>query len=181
MDGLSYPRYSTAPFPSYRFVPGKSPHPTAHPDGHSYHAPGMAEAQVELPRPEDWAGSETYLEATDLYNHGYWWEAHETWEALWQLSDKGGVQGRFLQGLIQVAACHLKWHVGHLDGVHRLRKSSLEYLKGAANEVGEARYMGLRVVEFRDSVSQYYVDMGMMFPDGHQHKPDLYPYIQLSA
>ena len=30
------PRYTRRPFPAYRFVPGKAPHPTCDPDGHSY-------------------------------------------------------------------------------------------------------------------------------------------------
>ena len=35
----AWPRYSTRPFPSYRFVPGKSPHPRRDPHGHSYGQP----------------------------------------------------------------------------------------------------------------------------------------------
>ena len=32
-------RYTDRPFPSYRFVPGKAPHPTRHQNGHSYNKP----------------------------------------------------------------------------------------------------------------------------------------------
>ncbi len=180
MDGLSFPRYSTAPFPSYRFIPGKSPHPTAHPDGHSYRPAGTPEPHVDLPRPEDWAASDTYLLATDLYNHGYWWEAHETWEALWQVSDKGGVQGRFLQGLIQLAACHLKWHMGHLDGVARLRESSLKYLRAAQSDGSAGEYMGLEVTNLCTAVEIYYADQRQRYPIGGQHDPAAYPYLRLN-
>lgn len=179
MDGLAAARYTTSAFPSYRFVPGKSPHPTAHPDGHSYRPEGTPEPHVELPRPEDWAGSETYLRATDLYNHGYWWEAHETWEALWQISEKAGVQGRFLQGLIQLGACHLKWHVGHLDGVARLRESSLNYLLAAQHAGSSGSYMGLDVIDVCTAVGIYYADLMQRYPTGGHHDPLTYPYLAL--
>lgn len=181
MDGLSFPRYSPAPFPRYRFVPGQFPHPTAHPQGHSYRPPEAPDEGVELPKPEDWADCAVYLTATDLYNHGYWWEAHETWESLWQKSEKSGVQGRFLQGLIQVAACHLKWHVGHLDGVARLRLSSNAHLAVACTGDVGGGYMGVVVREFRERVSRYYGEISARFPGGGPHDPATYPYLVLRA
>ena len=33
---ITRPRYTNLPLPAYRFVPGKAPHPTRDPDGHSY-------------------------------------------------------------------------------------------------------------------------------------------------
>ncbi|MFB3116009.1 MAG: hypothetical protein ACE1ZH_00895 [Gammaproteobacteria bacterium] len=32
-------RYTDRTFPPYRFIPGKAPHPTRDPDGHSYNKP----------------------------------------------------------------------------------------------------------------------------------------------
>ncbi|MFQ5661093.1 MAG: hypothetical protein ACE5GZ_11755 [Gammaproteobacteria bacterium] len=39
MTEITRPRYTNRPFPSYRYVPGKAPHPTRDPDGHSYNKP----------------------------------------------------------------------------------------------------------------------------------------------
>jgi len=124
MDSLAAPRYCDKPFPPYRYVPGRFPHPTAHPDGHSYIAPGHPHPRAEFYPPDQWRQSEEYLYGADLYNHGYWWEAHESWEALWQVCDKRSPQGHFLQTLIQVSACHMKLHENKLEGVRALLASS---------------------------------------------------------
>lgn len=172
--GLRPPsRYTDRPFPPYRFIPGKYPHPTAHPQGHSYRAPGDPPHEVRLVAPENWADSENYLFACDLYNHGYWWEAHEEWEGLWQLSDKKGAQGHFLQGLIQVSACHLKFFVGHEDGVKRLLRTSREHLSSAQTQVDAKYFMGLDVSKFVAMVNSYYSSR-------LSHDFMNYPYIRLA-
>ena len=176
-DTLAAGRLSSQPFPHYRFVPGRHPHPTADPAGHSYHPPGESPPRVRWIAPEDWRRSPDYLYGCDLYNHGYWWEAHEAWEGLWQLCDKRAEQGYFLQGLIQVSACHLKRYVGQVDGVRRLFASSLGYFKRAGARAG-GTYIGLDVSAFMASVEQYYsgaVSEAAVAP----HDPARYPYVSL--
>ena len=71
-------------FPPYAYLPGKKPHPVRDPAGHSYHVepiPVAAEASLN---------SEAFLWGLDLFNHGYYWEAHEAWEGLWQGADRDG-------------------------------------------------------------------------------------------
>jgi Domain of unknown function (DUF309) len=61
--------------PPYAYLPGKKPHPVRDPTGHSYHVepiPVAAEASL---------GSDAFLWGLDLFNHGYYWEAHEAWES----------------------------------------------------------------------------------------------------
>ncbi|MEJ2760214.1 MAG: DUF309 domain-containing protein [Gammaproteobacteria bacterium] len=106
------PRYSRLAFPAYRFIPGRSPHPTRDPAGHSY---GKEAAALPAFDPEAWRDCEPYLHGVDLFNHGYWWEAHEAWEACWIAAGKTSPTGLFLQGLIQVAAACLKKHQGYDD------------------------------------------------------------------
>jgi hypothetical protein len=176
-EELSAKRYSRRSFPPYRFVPGRHPHPTANPAGHSYHSPGVPPPAVQWVPPMRWAESEDYLYGCDLYNHGYWWEAHEAWEGLWQLCDKQAAQGLYLQGLIQVSACHLKCFVGHADGVRRLLGSGVGYLRRVLAESPEERYMGLRLRDFVRAVEDYYGD-----PQGTlrmEHHAAAYPYIRL--
>src|SRR5271165_4357968 len=71
-------------FPPYAYLPGKKPHPVRDPTGHSYHVepiPVAAEASLD---------SDAFLWGLDLFNHGYYWEAHEAWEGLWQVADRDG-------------------------------------------------------------------------------------------
>ena len=67
------------PFPAYAYHPGRTPHPTRDPEGHSY---GMVHDVPQPPNPEDWRACGDYLYGVDLFNHGYYWEAHEAWEGL---------------------------------------------------------------------------------------------------
>ena len=134
-----WPRYAPErPLPAYRYVPGLHPHPVSDPKGHSFgHRP-----ELEMPpAPEDWATSPSYRYAVDLHNFGYWWEAHEGWEGLWQLLDKGGEQGQFLQGLIQTSAGLLKAHLGSREGTRILLGEALNRLRS----VPYPTYMGVEM------------------------------------
>jgi hypothetical protein len=102
---VQVPRYSTQPFPPYRFLPGVNPHPKENPQGHSY---GQPETTVTPLNPHNWSHNETYLYGIDLYNNFYWWESHEAWESLWKESDDP-ITRDFLQGLIKISAAFLKW------------------------------------------------------------------------
>lgn len=170
------PRLCSVAFPPYRFLPGRDPHPTANPAGHSFVPPGASEHAVEWRLAEEWVESVDYLLGCDLYNHAYWWEAHEAWEGLWHLPERGSLQYRFLQGLIQVSACHLKLRLGRADGVERLRASSSEYLRSVVDEVGESPYMGLRVGQFLRSVDAYYNVVFHPSSPTLAHDPALFPY-----
>ena len=59
--------------PPYAYLPGKNPHPVRDPTGHSYHVePIPVAAEVSL-------SSDAFLWGLELFNHGYYWEAHEAW------------------------------------------------------------------------------------------------------
>lgn len=103
-DSLSIPRYSDRPMPSYRHVPGETPHPTRDPDGHSF---GRELAPVSIDE-ASWANNDLYLYAIDLFNAGYYWECHEALEALWHGVGRQSAVGRCVQGVIQAAAALLK-------------------------------------------------------------------------
>ncbi len=178
---ISTPRYCQVPFPRYRFLPGHHPHPTADPDGHSYHAPGDSPAAVVYKPADQWRESVDYLYGCDLYNHGYWWEAHEAWEGLWHLIDKEDPQGQFLQGLIQVTACHLQLEQGHLRGVQRLRNSSAGYIDKALARIDTERFMGLALRSWIAEVREYYEVVMARAPSSPTHDDRRYPYILLQS
>ena len=138
------PRYSRGPLPAYRYVPGRSPHPRRHPHGHSY---GRPEPRSEAVEPDAWASSELYRVAVDLYNHGYWWECHEALEAIWHAAGRETEQGQFLQGLIQVAASHLKRFMGSKDAARALAERGLARLARTPSP-----YMGIDVRAFERAV-----------------------------
>lgn len=142
----AWPRYSVLPFPSYRFVPGKAPHPRRHPHGHSH---GQLEPKLEALQPDAWSESEAYRYGIDLYNFAYWWESHEIFEAFWHVAGPKTEQGQFFQCLIQLAAGNLKRWMGNENAAGNLFQSSLRRLSGLPDH-----YMGLAVADLRTQLQQ---------------------------
>ncbi len=131
------PRYCTRPFPAYRFLPGKNPHPRRDPRGHSY---GLPEPEPHTISAENWQDSESFLYGVDLFNYGYWWECHEAFEAFWRAVGPQTQQGRLFQGLIQVAAANLKRVLGNHEAAEKLAQRALQRLEGVPR-----LYMGIDV------------------------------------
>jgi hypothetical protein len=132
------------PFPAYAFLPGRDPHPTGDPRGHSFGERG--EAPVHLPA-ERWRENGDYLYGCDLYNHGYLWEAHEAWEGLWHRAREDRDQADLLQGLIQCAAACLKIPMEQPRGRARLAEAGTAKLERVARARG-GRLMGLDLIAF---------------------------------
>jgi hypothetical protein len=110
-------RYTDRPLPDYRHVPGRTPHPTRDPQGHSH---GRPPAPVPDLNATDWSRCDEYLYGLDLFNAGYWWECHEVLENLWHAAGIGTPAGHALQAVIQCAAAHLKRECGQPVGASRL-------------------------------------------------------------
>jgi hypothetical protein len=143
MDHPTPPRYAPArTFPPYAFLPGRDPHPTGDPRGHSYSAERAAPAAY-LPA-ERWRENEDYLFGCDLYNHGYLWEAHEAWEGLWHRARQDTDQAELLQGLIQCAAACLKIPMQQPGGRARLAEAGTARLERVARARG-GHHMGLEL------------------------------------
>jgi len=147
----AWPRYSTRPFPRYRFVPGLTPHPRRHPEGHSHGVPETAPPRRD---PGCWRENEVYLQGIDLYNFAYWWECHEALEGLWHLTGHQGTEAQFLQGIIQTAAANLRRHLGTPSGARRLGREAVARLES----VGLACYMGLRLAPFVQGIRAFHVE-----------------------
>lgn len=90
-------------FPAYAYLPGgHQPHPVREAAGHSYQHDAAPPAQDAV------APRDALAWGIDLFNHGYYWEAHEAWEPIW-LAAKGNIQDRALfKGLIMLAATGVK-------------------------------------------------------------------------
>lgn len=122
---VALPRYSFRSLPPYSYVSGFAPHPVSDPAGHMH---GHA-LEHPLPLvPDDWRWSEVYLYAVDLFNHGFYWEAHEAWESLWHAAERRGPVASWLKGLIKLAAAGVKAREGNASGVQRHATRALELL-----------------------------------------------------
>ncbi|MEE2960348.1 MAG: DUF309 domain-containing protein [Myxococcota bacterium] len=133
-----------ARYPPYSFIPGHWPHPTRDPAGHSHgEKPQIAEALVL----GEWAHCEPYLRGIELFNAGYYWEAHEAWEGIWKTVDRKGLVGEFLQGLIQLAAVGVKVRQGYGRAALSLLKQSSSHLRSVDEQRPEPCVAGLNLFE----------------------------------
>jgi predicted metal-dependent hydrolase len=121
-EARELPRYSRRPLPARRYLPGRGARP---PD-----APAGATA---LPfDPACWWACEEFLHGADLWNRGFYWEAHEAWEGPWRAAGRASESGRLLQGLILLAAAGVKRELGRTGPARRLAARG-------ARRLGEAR------------------------------------------
>lgn len=146
-------RYAPAsPLPPYSYVPGHGlPHPVNDPAGHLFgvqHEPPITPAELTL-LPTERASRRQALAATltansrwlyalDLFNAGFYWEAHEAWEGFWNSLGRTTPEARFVQGLIHLAAAAVKIREGKPTGVMRHTGRARQLLggSGAASPVG---------------------------------------------
>lgn len=126
------------PRPAYAHRPGQTPHPRSHPDGHCRDTPEPEPVAVSATA---WRQSTEYLFGFDLYNEGYFWEAHEAWEHLWRGADADPALRDFLQGIIQVAGSALKVAVDNRKGARTLAARAADHLE----RVAQSPYMGIDV------------------------------------
>ena len=128
--------------PPYSYVSGKFPHPIRDPRGHSYGEPAPLVTRFDA---AEWRNCETYLWGLDLFNHGYYWEAHEAWEAVWHAAGRSGTVADFCKALIKFAAAGVKAREGRPDGVKRHALRAKELLDAIVTRIssGQQQFMGL--------------------------------------
>lgn len=158
MSEAALPRYSLRPFPPYSYVPGSgTPHPVSDPRGHRH---GITEPTPEPLDPKLWRECETYRYAVDLFNHGYYWEAHEAWESLWHAAGHRGRSADFLKGLIKLAAAGVKFREGNSVGVQRHLARAEELL----GSLLETSFCGIELSELNEQLSKVNTDLEEGFP-----------------
>lgn len=134
----------SAQLPEYTYVPSSGmPHPVRDPLGHSYGRKSSAAGGTKALDPATWSENRSYLLAIDYFNLGYYWEAHEEWDRLWRVTGAETLQGRFMKGLIKLAAAGVKVRERSIHGVRRHAASAGEVFADVAAEVDEDCFCGL--------------------------------------
>jgi predicted metal-dependent hydrolase len=120
-------------FPSYSFVPGFYPHPKNNPNGHSYNEPKKNIQPINF---ENYKKHETYIYSLELFNRGYYWEAHEELEGIWNAINREGYIAEFLKALIKICASGVKVRQKQPYGVYehsRMAKLIFQKIKSENN------------------------------------------------
>jgi predicted metal-dependent hydrolase len=149
-------RYSDRPLPSYRHLPFQNAHPFLDEGGHCY---GEKLSPPESFTPENWQNCVDYLYCIDLFNYGFWWEAHERLKQICFAAGRESELGQFLQGLIQVAAALLKHFMGEDRGAKTLADLGLKNL-----QISEGFYLGIEISTLVVQVENCMRSRGAVYP-----------------
>jgi hypothetical protein len=138
---------SNEPLPAYTFVPGGPwPHPIRSPQGHSF---GRSALAVHPSDRDRGARSVAFLRGAELFNAGYYWEAHEAWEALWHAYGRSGPSADVLKAMIKLAASGVKVREGQEHGVRIHADRAAALLRSVRQEVGR-HHLGLDLDELAE-------------------------------
>jgi uncharacterized protein len=133
------------PLPPYSYVPGRFPHPLRDPHGHSF---GHSPPPLVLRSAGEGRNCREFLRGVELFDHGYYWEAHESWEAVWIALGRRGREADFVKGLIKLAAAGVKAREGRPEGVARHARRAAELFRAVAGAGSEARsFWGMSLAE----------------------------------
>jgi hypothetical protein len=127
-------REPNAGLPPYTYVPGGPwPHPNR-----AKEAGGDGDPQPQ----EDVPGSPLFRRGVELFDAGYYWEAHEAWEVLWHAAGRRGPTADVLRGLIKLAAAGIKVRERREPGVRTHARRAAECF-AAARRQGGVHQLGL--------------------------------------
>jgi hypothetical protein len=122
----------------------------ASPAGHSY---GRVWPPTRPIDPDRWRESAEYAEGIALFNAGYYWEAHEVWERLWNAEGRRGAVAELLKALIKLAAAGVKAREGRVGGVVTHLTRAASGLRAVEVEAGP-RLLGLELGRLRRWVEE---------------------------
>jgi hypothetical protein len=155
---------ATPPLPPYSYVPGHDQlHPITNPNGHSFNTQHTPLTIPDLPDDPTsrrhtlaalLATSSPWLYALDVFNAGFYWEAHEAWEHFWNALGRTTPEARCVQGLIHLAAAAVKIREGKPAGIFRHTQRARELLGeiGAADLGGERNEAAAREISPSDAI-----------------------------
>jgi hypothetical protein len=111
--------------PPYTYVPGYAPHPVSDPYGH----------MRQFILPDSWSQRDHLLWGKRLFEHGYYWEAHEAWEHLWLELGRTSDEALAVKGLIKLAASAVKCREGNANGAIRHATRATELLRADSDSM----------------------------------------------
>ena len=110
-------RYTTVALPIVPYIPGFNQRKTV-----TQQIESLPLAAISEVKPID---NTLFLFGVDLFNGGFYWEAHEAWEELWH-AEKDLKVRRTLQGLIQMTAGFVKVRQCNKEGIKALFSAALD-------------------------------------------------------
>lgn len=143
-------RYLPAwPLPTYIFVPGENPHPKKV-GGHMEGLKDPDAPVIDVVHPEK---NEHLRYALDLYNHGYFWESHVYFEALWNAHKRQGSVADFLKALIKLGAAGVKISIEQKEAAKGHYERALELINEVQSVEGDT-FLGFELDQLKNKIQK---------------------------
>ncbi len=84
--------------------------------------------------------------ALDLYNHGYFWEAHVYFEALWNAHNRVGSAADFFKGMIKLSAAGVKLRLNQKTLAFEHFQRAMDLFKRIQSDEGDM-FLGFNLVK----------------------------------
>lgn len=139
-------------FPSYIFIPGSNPHPMK-PGGHMEGESDPVVLPLDPSRPSD---SDILRYSLDLLNHGYFWESHVYFEALWNAHKREGSTADFLKGMIKIGAAGVKMNLGQKQSAIGHIERAMELFQEVRSIEGEM-FLGFNLNDILNKLDLFLV------------------------
>ncbi|MCR9122384.1 MAG: DUF309 domain-containing protein [Phyllobacteriaceae bacterium] len=138
---------ASVPLPPYAHVPGRN---ARHEEGRWDDVRATAEPGMGA---EALAASPAFIAGMDFFENGFFWEAHEVWEAVWMACPPNSAEHRFVQALIQLANAELKLAMEKPKAATRLCAIAEALLSEAARG-GHDQVLGVGVPWLEGAIGQ---------------------------
>ncbi len=150
--------YSKLKLPQYAYLPGKMQRALTRTD-----IPSFEVLPLSLKK---WNENEAYLYGIDLFNHGFYYEAHEVWEELWHEVGHKTLPGKFLKILIQLSAIQLKLLSEEPSPAKRLAQRAQALLLELCREIPSSSetYLGIHLKTLSKNLSQKKTTLQVFLP-----------------
>jgi hypothetical protein len=103
---------------------------------------------IDVKRPQF---NEDFRYALDLFNHGYYWESHVYFEALWNAHGRHGPISDFLKGMIKLGAAGVKLALGQSGLAQGHKERAIDLFQALLDLEGEV-FLGFRLRVLIESI-----------------------------
>jgi hypothetical protein len=124
-------RYSDAPLPKSAYIPGQTGRPTE-----AELRALLGDDHFGIFSPATGACDPRHRVAIDLFNAGFYWEAHEAWERVWVSCGRRGAVADVVKGLVKLAAAGVKNAQGNPIGSTRHARRAAELIAQTRGTLG---------------------------------------------
>ena len=126
-------------FPPYSFIPTQNLNPNRV-GGYREGIPDPISKPIDK---NNFFEHQDYLFAIDLINHGYYWESHVYFEAIWHAHHRKGPIASYCKAMVKIAAGAIKNKQGRNDSAKRLFEGANEILRN----LPDSMFLGIPIKE----------------------------------